>query len=138
MAFQHDAREVIVEAAGQTAYPLAPVVRGLGGRSVALPSVGSDRGLHGQIVGYAHRAAVAIPDQFRHVVHRFASARPAAPYSTAPPSPRSPYFTRYRSNQAMTAAALAADCEGRAAKPPWLAPGTLTRAVGTPRIWSAA
>ncbi|CAN5736647.1 hypothetical protein BH11PSE6_BH11PSE6_21960 [soil metagenome] len=36
------------------------------------------------------------------------------------------------------AAALPADCDGRAVKPPWLAPGTFTSAVGTPRICSAA
>ena len=45
---------------------------------------------------------------------------------------------RYRSNQAMIADAFAADCDGRAARPPWLAPGTFTSAVGTPRICSAA
>src|SRR3546814_15287560 len=44
---------------------------------------------------------------------------------------------RYFSNQARIAAALAADCDGRAAMPPWLAPGTLTSAVGTPRRRSA-
>jgi hypothetical protein len=43
----------------------------------------------------------------------------------------------YFSNQARIAEALAADCEGRAAMLPWLAPGTLISAVGTPRRRSA-
>ncbi len=43
------------------------------------------------------------------------------------------YFTRYFSNQARMAEALAPDWDGRAAMPPWLAPGTITRALGTPR-----
>ena len=42
-------------------------------------------------------------------------------------------FERYLLNQARMALALAADWLGRAAMPPWLAPGTLTKAVGTPR-----
>lgn len=52
----------------------------------------------------------------------------------------SPFFpsVRYLSNQARIAEALAAACEGRAAMVPWLAPGTLTKAVGTPLICSAA
>ena len=50
------------------------------------------------------------------------------------------YFgaVRYLSNHARIAAALAADWLGRAVSPPWLAPGTLTSAVGTPLICSAA
>ena len=43
-----------------------------------------------------------------------------------------PPWVRYRSNQAVIAAAFAADCDGRTARPPWLAPGTLTSIVGTP------
>ena len=46
-------------------------------------------------------------------------------------------FVRYLSNQAIIAAALAADCDGRAAMPPWLAFGTLTSMVGTPLSFSA-
>jgi hypothetical protein len=57
--------------------------------------------------------------------------------STDPVATTGPGFCRKRSNQAMIALALAAACEGRAAIPPWLAPGTLTSAVGTPRSWSA-
>ena len=40
---------------------------------------------------------------------------------------------RYLSNQAKIALAFAADWLGRAAIPPWLAPGTFTKAVGMPR-----
>jgi hypothetical protein len=39
---------------------------------------------------------------------------------------------RYLPNQARIALTRAADCDGRAAKPPCEAPGTLTSAVGTP------
>jgi hypothetical protein len=38
----------------------------------------------------------------------------------------------------MIAAAFAADWLGRAAIPPWLASGTLTKAVGTRRSFKAA
>ena len=43
----------------------------------------------------------------------------------------------YLSNQAMIAEALAADWDGRAAMPPWLAFGTFTSIVGTPFSFSA-
>jgi hypothetical protein len=46
-------------------------------------------------------------------------------------------FSRKRSNHARIALALAAAWLGLAAIPPWLAPGTFTKAVGIPRSWSA-
>lgn len=41
------------------------------------------------------------------------------------------YRTRNFSNQAMIAPALAPECDGRPAMEPWLAPGTITKALGT-------
>lgn len=47
------------------------------------------------------------------------------------------YLALYFSNQASIALAFAADCEGRAVRPPWDAPGTLTSPVSTPASCSA-
>jgi hypothetical protein len=88
------------------------------------------------LLGEQREALTGIPD---------GSADPTTTRYAGGPPPRDKlgeefycFCARYLSNHAMIAEVFAADCDGRPASQWCEASGTLTRAVGTPRNWSAA